>query len=457
MKVANQPQYTITKADKQQKLEIAAAWDAYKGNFKPALQVLENEPDPNVISNRCQPVVNRGVEFLFDQELEISVESDAPAGVQDLINKSWGIKETRLPLLQKLAMNGAIAGQGFLRIVPQSDGTFRLLVPDPATIYVETDTQDVETVTLYCTEYSMQKNQQTIFYREEIARIDPGDTWNIEHWTRIGAYGDWQSGGPAIPWPYTFAPIFSCQNLPMPNSFWGFPDITPDLINLNDALNLVLTDINSTNRWYGRPIVYATGTGEQLIDIKPGRIIGLPTAESKIVSVAFASDMGSSLAFSNDLRSDIDELTGVPGVATGRISALPRGSMSGIAIELLFMPLLKKMQKKRCLYGDLILQVTNAFLVLSKISAAYDISIAWQNPLPVDDLATVQAAIAKKPIGISNSTLQRELGYDPQEELALSQTEDAQAAAALAAQQAAMMPTTPAPPAAPQYLGGVPQ
>jgi hypothetical protein len=38
----------------------------------------------------------------------------------------------------------------------------------------------------------------------------------------------------------------------------------------------------------------------------------------------------------------------------------------------------------------------------------------------------MQATVLKKQIGISNTTLQREEGYDPDEEQALSQAEDAQ-------------------------------
>lgn len=63
------------------------------------------------------------------------------------------------------------------------------------------------------------------------------------------------------------------------------------------------------------------------------------------------------------------------------------------------------------------------------------ITIAWQNPLPHDDLQSLQAAILKKQIGISDTTIQREQGYDPEEEQALSQVEDAAKMQALAAAQ----------------------
>jgi len=438
------PQYEISEADKARQKAIQAAWQAYDGLLDPPLQKMPDGTDPNVMSNRMGPIVDRGIDFLFGKELEISVEEDAPKEAQDFLNETWGRKEARIPLLQDLAMNGAMAGRAFLRIVPTPDSSFRLVVVDPATVFAQTAPQDCETVELYCIEYATTEKRNgksvQVYYREEMSRIDPdalqGEeyeerndtdvTWQIQHWTKEGERGQWQAAGEPIEWPYPFAPLFSCKNLPRPNDFWGKPDITPDLIGVNKSLNLTQSCINLVNILYGHPILYATGTGEQVIDIKPGKIIGLPLGESKIVAVPIASDMANALAFADNLRSDLDEQSSVPGVATGRIKDLPRGNMSGIALELLFMPLLLKTEKKKCLYGQLLLEVSNALLVLNKMSEDIDITLAWQGALPKDDLQAAQAAVALKGLGISDTTLQRSLGYDPDEELALSQSEDAQ-------------------------------
>lgn len=457
-----QPTYEITEQDKARQKKIACAWKAYDGELDPPLQKTPEGLDPNVMTNQCGPVVDRGVEFLFGLELEIAVEEGAPAEAQQIVDKIWGRKEARLPLLQKLAMNGAMAGQAFLRIVPGDDGSYRLVAVDPCIVFVQTMPQDCETVLLYCIEYCVhqnvrgQANPQQIYYREEIKRIDPHDqwrgndyddeeeyedvspdgidrdvTWLMQHWTRVGDRGPWTAAGEPIKWPYPFPPIFSCQNLPRPNNFWGKPDITPDVIGVNQALNLEQSCMNLDILLYGQPILYSTGTGEQIIDIKPGKIIGLPLTESKIVAVPIASDLANSLKFAADLRSSIDEQTGVPGVATGRIADMPRGNLSGIAIELLFMALLKKNGKKRCTYGELIIDVSKALFVLCGLSGEIDITLAWQDPLPHNNLESAQAAVMMQQLSISNTTLQRELGYDPEEELALKQTEDERKLASL--------------------------
>jgi hypothetical protein len=426
-----QPQYEITDTDKARQQVIANAWKGYHGELDPPLQRMPGQPDDNVMSNRCQPIVDRGVDFLFGKPVGITVEN-IPQEAQEFLDKVWGKNETRLPLLQKLAMSGGIAGQAFLRIKPERNGTFRLIVVDPSTVFVQTAPQDCETVLIYCLEYSTTQKingkPSQVYYREEIARIDPdgdgdnGDpfadfdaTWQIQHWTRIGDRGNWSPAGVPILWNYNFPPLFSCQNLPNPHDFPGVPDITPDYIGMNNALNLVESNTNRVNKLYGQPVLFATGVAESVIDIKPGRIIGLPTDQSKIQAVTYTSDLASALAFADSLRASMDEQSAVPAPALGRNSALPRGQLSGVTLELLFMPLIQKTEKKRCLYGKLIIDVSLALLVLAgfiQYTDDADVSLTWQNMLPNDDLQSAQTALAKIAVGVSKRTALTELGYD---------------------------------------------
>lgn len=442
-----QPRYTLTDEDKARQKRIADAWRAYNGEFDKPLQPMEDQPDDNVLENQCAGIVDGGVNFLFGLKLEISVEEDAPQEAQDFLDSVWGRKEKRVPLLQDLGYNGALTGTGFLRIVPSKRGKiFRLVTVDPAIVNVQTAPQDCETVTLYHLEYSERQEingkSQNVYYCEEMSLNDPdqeqadhGDdemddfdaSWTIQHWTRIGDRGEWTPAGEPIMWPYPFAPIFPAKNLPRPNSFWGKPDITPDIIGLNNALNLNESDINRLGKINGSPIITAVGVGESSIDHKPGKITVLPMLESKIAAVQIAGDIANMRSFSEDLRSSIDEISGFPGVATGRLTAQPRGDMSGVAIELLFMSALKKTQGKQMRYGELIINVSKALLVLNGMSGDIDITLTWANPLPHDDLPAIQAAVAKQGLGYSKTTLIRETGGDPDEEAELNAAEDQQA------------------------------
>ena len=90
---ANQPQYTITPDDKKRIDQISDAWKAYEGCLAPPLQNMPDGTNPNVMTNRMQAVVDRGLDFLFGKELEISVDEDAPEEAQTFLDTSWGRKE----------------------------------------------------------------------------------------------------------------------------------------------------------------------------------------------------------------------------------------------------------------------------------------------------------------------------------------------------------------------------
>src|SRR6266704_2038516 len=484
--VQAQPVYQITDEDKARQKDVKAAWDAYDGNFKPHLEPTPEGIDPNVVVNQISSMVDAIVHFLFGQEIEISVGKGTPTAAQDCINDGWGEKEVRIPLLQDLAMNGAMARTAFLRIVPSTDKpgkkkTYRLVAVDPSTVCVQTAPQDCETVLLYCIQYSAKERVNgrdvTVFYREEIMRIDPDgnaargmadddDTWQIQHWSQETQHGmesrnaNWTPAGEPITWPYSFPPLFHNKNLPRPNDFWGRADVRKDLIGMNEALNLDLSCIMLDEVIYGNPILYANGMGDGSIDRKAGRIIQLPLIESKITAVAIPSDVPNALAFAADMRSSFDEVSGVPGVATGRIKDMPRGNLSGIAIELLFMRILKITDAKRCLYGKLIIDVSRALLVLNGFSQDIKITLEWSSPLPHEDLPTAQYAAVLKTLGISNTTIQRMLGFDPEEEQKLSQAEDEIALAKQQAQpnQPGQQPPAPIPqpqvPQTPLLSGG---
>src|SRR5579863_4675229 len=124
----------IPQVDAQRKQEQAHAWKAYQGQLQRPLVVERDQPDDNVLSNRCGPVVDKGVSFLFGQVLKLeatqektdapadgSLPSDAaaaPTPVQDFLDGLWGDDDDRMTLLSKMAVNGGVFGHVFLKLIP---------------------------------------------------------------------------------------------------------------------------------------------------------------------------------------------------------------------------------------------------------------------------------------------------------------------------------------------------
>jgi hypothetical protein len=443
LSLAQQPP---SQADHERKDAMREAWKSYRGQFPKPLKVNRNQPDDNVISNRCEPIVNKGVSFLFGQPLKIEATDEAAtdsSDVQDFIDGLWGDDDDRMTLLSQWAINGGVCGEGFLKLIPaQGQMKYpRIVVLDPQLIRIITSPDDCSLVLAYIIEYPTSGDFQK---KQIIARVDPDaqadtvgeydldDTWTITNYMRRSHTATWYQVGEAEEWDYPFPPIFPNQNLPNPNESWGVPDLTPDLINQNKVLNFIQSNTSRIIKFHGHPKTYATGLSASQINIGVDDLLCLPSPDSKIQNLEMHGNLTEQMNFTSIIRSDMDEQSRVPAVALGRLVDLPKGNLSGVALQLLFQPLIEKTTQKRRLYGRGIRDVTRAALVIAGLIPLeqyedYKIGLHWLPLLPIDNLASAQEALLLQQLGgISNSTIIQGLGYDPDDEADKKAQEDAQ-------------------------------
>ena len=159
--------------------------------------------------------------------------------------------------------------------------------------------------------------------------------------------------------------------------------------------------------------------------ITPGRVIVLPSHDSKLNALQAYGNIAEIMAFAEDLRQDMDEESRVPAVALGRMKDLPRG-ISGIALQMLFQPLIEKTIEKQRLYGNIIRDLCKRMLVLGGYDYDTEIILIWQDLLPADDIAAAQVAAIYSQLGISKSTILSRLGFDPDVEATQLQDEQTQ-------------------------------
>lgn len=428
--------------DQERKRRMMDAWKAYRGEFQPPLKVAADQPDDNVISNRCAPIVDKGVSFLFGQVLKIEATdetSETDTDKQDFLKGLWGDDDERMTLLSQMAINGGVCGQVFVRIcAPEGQMKFpRLVVLDPLLVRIVTDPEDIGCTLAYVIEYPAINEFQK---RQVIARIDPDglasiagkydidDTWTITNYTRRGQLGVWYQVGEREEWPYPFAPIFTAQNLPNPNEVWGVPDLTPDIIGQNKVLNFIQSNTSRVIKFHGHPKTYATGLSATQINIGVDDLLCLPSPDSKIQNLEMHGNLQDHLNFAAIIRANIDEQSRVPAVALGREEMLPKGNISGVALQLLFQPLIEKTTQKQRLYGCMIRDISRAALVLiGKLTIEeyedYPIDLHWQSLLPSDDLQSAQTMLVYQQLGVSQYTILSMLDFDPDDEMEKKQAE----------------------------------
>lgn len=425
-----------TQADNKRRQAQQLAWKSYRGELQDPLKVDKDQPNDNVRINRCSPIADKGVSFLFGQVLKIECDD------QDELDAFWGDDDDKMTMLAKIAMNGAVCGQPFVKLIPAPDPKLppRMVILDPMLLRIITLPDDCELHIAYIIEYPVNADLQK---RQIIARVDPRndlyalgekdleDTWTITNYSRKGDQGVWQQDGTPEEWNYPFPPVFTCQNLPNPNEPWGTPDLTQDLIGMNKVLNFMLSNISRIIKYHGHPKTWAKGIRAAQLQVAVDQTLVLESPDAQLNVITPMENFSGLLSVVADLRSDMDEQSRVPAVALGRMTDMPKGNISGVALQLLFQPLLEKTVLKQRLYGKLIREVSRAALVLmGAISveeyADYPINLHWQTLLPVDDLAAAQTAMLLQQLGVSNSTLIQQLGYNPEDEAKKSIEEDTQ-------------------------------
>lgn len=429
----------LTPADKARKQRIALGWQGYDGKLESIFKApTDGQPDLRTYVNLCKPIVRTSVAFLFGQPVKIAVETagnadETPQGksnpAQEYLDGALGDQDDLMTLLSEFAMNGAVSGHAFIKLItPDDNGTDypSLVVLDPATITVQSDPDNVKVAQSYCIEYDVCGDDgKTYTKRQIIQRIDPDGLadvetsgvdqdahWEITNWQRQGDSGGFTQVGEPIPWRFPWSPIEDNQHLPMPNSYWGEAAVSEDIIHLNIILNAVKTNTNTLIFHHAHPIPWADADSINNMPVEPGRWVGFPQGTSVGV-IAASGDLASSMEFEKGLRADIAQLGSIPSIASGRVDDMPRGQLSGVALRTDYAPLLTLTTHGRRLYGRTIRRVCQHILELGGFQPDLKITLTWADPLPVDDLELAQTALAMEQAGASTAEGLRKMGLDP--------------------------------------------
>ena len=186
-------------------------------------------------------------------------------------------------------------------------------------------------------------------------------------------------------------------------------------IALTRAGNARASDLNRTARLHAHPSVLAKGmtpTQAAAIDLGNDKLTALPDPSMGLDYLELPEGASTSLGWLSELHDQFREHSRVPAVAAGRLDAA--GALSGVALRILFAPLLQHTAQKRLTYGRLIRDLTRRLLALGGWSGTANVQ--WPDILPTNDLEVWQTASAEQAAGVSRETSLRSRGLDPDQE-----------------------------------------
>lgn len=406
--------YNGNNSDSARKTQMGLSWNAYYGRFPKPLKRTRGVDD-NIIDNRCRPIVDVGVDFLFGQDLALECAPGSPKGAQDYLDATLGANKL-MSFLMRLGINGGVTGHPMLKLVLEQPYP-RLVVLDPTIVSVQTAPDDIDRVTAYILQYPMVDDNGEEAQRRQIIKRQEGGAqtqWLILDQQQGGSGGaEWTNLNPPVIWPYSWPPILDGQNLPAPNQYFGLSDIGPDLIEMNNDLNFILSNMARIIRFHAHPKTWGRGFNADQLKVAVDGLIVLPGENATLQNLEMHSDLASSLHFAEVIRSGMDEISRVPSIAIGNMKDVPKGQISGVALNLIYKPLLQKTEVKRRLYGDLLIELCRRLLEVGGFGPDCVITIHWPNMLPDDAQAMAQTALMWAQLGISHATIIAKLGFDP--------------------------------------------
>ena len=390
------------------------------GKQKHFIKVRPNQQDDNMIMNFITLIVDRTVSMLFGKGVEFDYGEDEAA--QAKIDETWEDNKKNI-ILHREGMYGAEAGMCFMKIVPQEGENHRLVDLDPLLMDIKTEPDDWQTVIEYIIQWrSMEYNERTQrdeeVSKKEVTSLDEdGEFWTITKYEQSRETSNkWVQVGDVVKWDYPFAPIVHWQNLTNVGSPWGLPDITDNVIVLQDRLNFVASNISKVIRYYAHPQRWGRQLGEALkSSMGPDDLINLGSSPDAMIDQLDAlGDMTAAMTFLNTLRQSVMDIT-----RTVDVSSLDDklGAITNFGLRVLYQDALQKLATKRELYGEALEEINRRMLELYGIEPA-EVTVVWPDPLPDNEKEETEYIASDMGLGLlSKQTASERRGYVWEDEL----------------------------------------
>lgn len=450
----------ITEEIENQELErakdLSERWKIYEGEHPDSLPVTKgnsSKPDvnDNVKYNISRLTVDKGVSFLFggiDQEITFALEENTEpvptptegegdaerprrtsSPLEEWLEMCW-VANQKKTLLSNIGTNGGVCGHFFARLY--EDGAIRgrkfprIVNLDPAYCTPIWKEDDYQVVLGYKIQFPVRggKKIRRTLIEPKVEDITDFDWDDVDGWIITDQQSEggrttalksvWSDIGEPLDWDFPFAPIVDGQNLPAPNSYWGYGDLEGGLVDMNLALNRALSSMQRILRLHGHPKPWVAGvTPEQIQILAQGvdRIITLP--ENAVLNqLEMSGDLAPMVEFFRQLKTAFHEQAKNPQVDPDKLGSV--GGLSGLALRILYQPLLEQTGTKRGTYGDFLLETNRRLLALGSKEIETPVNIGWPDPLPQDIKEAVEAYSAARQLGLSQETALERIGEDPQ-------------------------------------------
>jgi hypothetical protein len=428
-----------------------ASWDIYEAQIKKPLKVEDDAPDDNVLIPILRNFVIKSRSFLMGKPyaVELGSSDQNPPELRDSDEDRWLSELMRRNKWSSLglqqATNGGVTGDVFMKFQPDADNAqsldHRFICLDPSNVTPVWEPDDYTDIWLWrIRTNTVNRDGRPVIREQQWQRDDSRTFWTHATFEADLSQTDVDKKGRYVPtkgrrfqwrqiaepkrWEYEWAPFFHWQNLVAPNVYWGESDISAAVENLASALIRLASNTNKTIRHFAHPKTVALGIDIDEWDNAIGKPLVSENEDAKVFNLEMQSDLQATLDFLNLLLDQLHEAARIPRVASGKVDNI--GQLSGLALKILYGPLLELTSDKSVTYGDGNAEMLRRSLEFRKQGSMDStfIVIQWPDPLPTDEKAEAETAVKQQEAGASKRTTLERIGFNPDTEFENAADED---------------------------------
>ena len=352
----------------------AEYWRAYNGVTDPA---LFDPDDPVQKYNLIRGFVDAGIYFAVGAGFVNKVAEGLRSSSYPILEEVWRYNG-RDTFVYDRVQTGSVTGDWFAltayqeptdmerRIRPYSQGQIRLKGFGSEQVFCEWDPLDrdkiiaarietyffpqAEQITGVEASVAMRRHTMTIS-RDQIVSQVQGET-PVYKQNILGEI-----------------PLVHCKNINVPGEYYGRSDVQ-DLLGPQKDIDEKMTDISNAINYNGTPTLALFGAKAKQLDKDSSTFwAGLPEKAHFEVLRMGLDDVGAANSYIDRSEKTIHKIAGVPVAALGGDMAI--SNTSGVALNLIFMPLLMKTAAKRALLEPALEKINYFILRIAAVVGLY--------------------------------------------------------------------------------------
>ena len=337
-------------------------WNFYDGFH---WEQIESSDKPQVTQNWCRRFVNKFVSAEFNGGLSFKFDEEVEDVVLPFLDEIWDDNKQD-KLLQEVGQLKGVTGDAYVHIHfepkfledgspnPDFDDPFDLyekgrirlfLVPSSICFPTFKDGYDTDAMES-CTIMFPIRKAPTVF------GLSNANKYNIMKYVYTKSTIQIFDGKDLVDSfdnPYGVIPIVHIKNLSLAGRHFGMSDLD-DIIPLNTELNLKSSDISEILDYHSAPITIVKGARVSQLEKGANKVWGGLPEKADVFNLELNGDLQAAQNYRNQIKTSMHEVGGIPEFALGG-GEIP-SNLSGIALQIAFMPMLDVVSSKRKLTGE---------------------------------------------------------------------------------------------------------